>query len=66
MTLNRAKMINGVGRLINRKTKTGTKEYDRFFIYVPTDVAHDSMFPFKVRDKVKITIEKNKLIVENI
>ena len=59
-------MIEGEGRFINRPTKTGKKLYDKHFIYVPTELARDSSFPFKVRDNVKMRIDqKNKrLIIE--
>lgn len=57
------KMRKGIGRFINRRTKTGKKFYDRFFIYVPTEVARDGTFPFKEGDKVKIEIKGKTLIV---
>jgi hypothetical protein len=36
--------------------------------YVPTEVAKDSTFPFKVNDKVKVRIdlENKRLIIESI
>ena len=52
------------GRFINRKTPVKGKTYDRFFIYIPTELARDSAFPFKEGDKVKVRIEGNKLIIE--
>jgi hypothetical protein len=56
-------MIEGEGSFINRITKTGKKTYDRFFIYVPTELARDSNFPFQSGDGVKITIDaKNKCL----
>jgi hypothetical protein len=47
---------------------TGGKTYDKFFIYVPTEVARDRLFPFKTNEriKVKIDIETKKLIVEKV
>ena len=61
-------MIEGKGGFINRPTKTGGKLYDKFFIYIPTDVARDSSFPFKVKDEVKIRIDKenNRIIIDRI
>lgn len=50
-------MIEGEGSFINRVTKTGKKTYDRFFIYVPTEVARDSNFPFNAGDNVKINVD---------
>lgn len=60
------KMIEGQGKLINRRTKTAGKDYDRFFIYVPTELARDGLFPFKEGDKVNLKIDRDKkrLIIE--
>jgi hypothetical protein len=67
MSINKVtKMRKGIGKFINRRTKTGKKCYDRFFIYVPTEVGRDGTFPFKVGETVSITIENNKLIVEKM
>jgi len=57
-------MLEGKGRFINRPTKTGKKLYDKHFIYVPTEVARDSSFPFKTRETVKVSIDGDRLIVE--
>ncbi len=58
MNRNKAtKMKKGIGTFINRKTKTGKKTYDRFFFYIPTEVARDGTFPFTEKDKVKIEIK---------
>ncbi len=56
----------GFGRIINRISRAKGKEYDRFFLYLPVDLARDERFPFKEDEKVMIRIdEKNKrLIVE--
>ena len=51
------KMRKGTGTFINRKTKTGRKTYDRFFFYVPTEVARDTTFPFGEGDRVEIEIK---------
>jgi hypothetical protein len=67
MSINKVtKMRKGIGKFINRRTKTGKKNYDRFFIYIPTEVGRDGTFPFKVGETVSITIENNKLIVEKM
>ena len=58
------KMRKGRGSFINRRTKTGKKFYDRFFIYVPTEVARNGTFPFKEGDKVIIKVQGNKLVIE--
>ncbi len=57
-------VTEGQGRLINRKTKTANKDYDRFFIYVPTEVARDGLSPFKEGDKLTMKIDaKNKRLI---
>lgn len=60
------RMIEADGKLINRPTQTGGKTYDKFFIYVPIEVARDSAFPFKTNEriKVKIDITNKRLIIE--
>jgi len=57
-------MIEGHGRFTNRRTKTAGKDYDRFFIYVPTEVARDGTFPFKEGDLLIIKIESDKLVIK--
>ena len=36
----------------------------RIVIYIPADIHKDSQFPFEIGDKVDITIDKQRLIVE--
>ena len=48
------------GRFINRPTSTGGKKYDKFFIYVPTELAKDSQFPFRSGDRVEISVRPGK------
>ena len=59
-------MIEGIGKMINRPTQTGGKTYDKFFIYVPIEVARDTAFPFRVNEKlkIKIDIENKRLIID--
>lgn len=57
-------MREGRGRFINRPTRTGGKTYDKFFVYVPTEVARDGTFPFKAGDEVFVRIENGKLTIE--
>jgi hypothetical protein len=47
----------GRGKFINRPTKTGRRSYDKFFVYVPTEVARDSAFPFKDGEVVEVEID---------
>lgn len=60
------KVIEGKGRFINRPTKTGKGVYDKFFVYVPTEIARDGLFPFHEGDEVTIRIDskKKRLTVE--
>ncbi|MBA7502613.1 hypothetical protein ES706_01206 [subsurface metagenome] len=53
-------VLKGEGRLINRPTKTGKQVYDKFFIYVPTEVARDSAFPFKLGDLLRIEVDPKR------
>ena len=59
-------MLESEGKFINRPTQTGGKLYDKSFVYVPTDVAREGLFPFKTNDRVKIRIdsENHRLIIE--
>jgi positive regulator of sigma E activity len=64
MNTNKAtKMRKGTGTFINRRTKTGKKTYDRFFFYVPTEVARDGTFPFSEGDKVEIEIKEKSVVI---
>ncbi len=56
------------GRFINRPTKTGRGLYDKFFVYVPTELARDSSFPFKAGEEVDVWIdfEKGGLVVQPV
>jgi len=57
-------MLEAYGKLINRPTQTGGKMYDKFFIYVPIEVARDSAFPFKANEKIKVKIDiDNKQVI---
>lgn len=54
----------GLGRFVNRPTTTGGRKYDKFFVYVPTEVAKDSQFPFEAGNVVEVRIDaKRKRIV---
>jgi len=56
-------MRKGKGRFFNRPTVSKGKKYDKFFIYVPTEVARDTNFPLKDGDRVEVEIEGNVLII---
>jgi len=52
------------GRFINRPPKTGRGTYDKFFIYVPTELARDSNFPFRQGQEVEVRIDQeNRVLV---
>ena len=59
-------VLDGRGKFVNRRTKTANKDYDKFFIYIPVEVARDSTFPFKSDQFVRVKIDrrKNRLLVE--
>ena len=61
-------MLEGQGKLINRPTQTGGKLYDKFFVYIPTEVARDGTFPFKKNErlKVRIDVEQHRLVIEKL
>ena len=58
--------LKGKGRFINRPTTTGGKKYDKYFVYIPTELANDSQFPFKVGDTIRIAVnvKARKMILE--
>ena len=58
-------MLEGKGRFTNRPTETGGKLYDKFYIYVPTEVARDGLFPFIHGEEIVIRIdpENQSLII---
>ena len=60
------KMRKGIGKFVNHPTRTGRKLYDKFYIYIPTQVAKDGTFPFKVGDKVQVKIKGRALIIRKI
>ena len=53
----------GKGRFFNRPTMSKGKKYDKFFIYVPAEVARDTNFPFNDKDRVTVKIQGDALIV---
>lgn len=59
-------MREGKGKFVNHPTRTGKKLYDKFYIYVLTEVARDETFPLKIGDEVNIKIENSKLTVEKM
>ena len=57
------KMRKAKGRFFNRPSVSKGKTYDKFFIYVPIEVARDTAFPFRHGDRIEVEIRGNTLIV---
>lgn len=56
-------MRKGKGRFFNRPTISKGKKYDKFFIYIPTEVARDTNFPLNDGDRIEVEIKGNTLII---
>jgi hypothetical protein len=57
--------LEGEGKVIDKRPK-GSK-HAKIFVYISAPIYHDSTFPFKVGEKIKITIQKpDKLILERL
>ena len=59
-------MREGEGKFVNHPTRTGKKLYDKFYIYIPTQVAKNGTFPFKEGDKLHVKIKGRTLIIRKI
>jgi hypothetical protein len=57
------KMQKATGKFVNHPTKTGKQLYDKFYFYVPTQVAKDGTFPFKVDDRVEVEIKGKTVVI---
>ncbi|MCW4025404.1 MAG: hypothetical protein NWF01_10290 [Candidatus Bathyarchaeota archaeon] len=57
------KMQEGTGKFVNHPTQTGKKLYDKFYVYIPTQVAKDGTFPFKEGEKVKVEIKGKTVVI---
>lgn len=57
------KMRKDTGKFVNHPTRTGKRLYDKFYIYIPTQVAKDGTFPFKEGDKVEVEIKGKTVII---
>ena len=57
-------VLKSKGKFVNRPTQTGGKKYDKYFIYIPTELAKDSQFPFKAKDEVMIVVRPEKKRIE--
>jgi len=56
-------MRKAKGRFFNRPTISKGKKYDKFFVYVPTEVARDTMFPLKDGDRIEVEIKGNTVVL---
>ena len=56
-------MRKGKGRFFNRPTTSKGKKYDKFFMYIPTEVARDTNFPLKDGDRIEVEIKGKTLII---
>jgi len=61
-------MLEAESKLVNRPTITGRKTYPKYFIYIPSEIAKDSAFPFQADEKlkIKIDVENKRLIIEKL
>ena len=59
-------MKRGKGRFFNRLTVSKGKKYDKFFIYVPAEVAKDAEFPFSDGERVQVEIKEDALLVRKV
>jgi len=57
------KMRKGKGRFFNRPTSSKGKKYDKYFMYIPVEVARDTSFPLKDGDTIEIEIKGKVLII---
>jgi len=51
-------MLQGKGRFMNRPTRTGKRVYDKFFVYIPTEIARDGLFPFREGEEVLVKVDR--------
>jgi hypothetical protein len=57
-------MRKAIGRVVNRPTITGGKRYDKIFVYIPSQVANDTAFPFETGTKVEVEIKGKTLSIK--
>ena len=56
-------MRKGKGKFFNRSTVSKGKKYDKFFMYIPTEVARDTNFPLKNGDRIEVEIRGKTVII---
>jgi hypothetical protein len=47
----------GIGTVIGRTSKAGARKYEQLWIYIPRDMASDSMFKLKAGDPCQIELD---------
>jgi hypothetical protein len=54
--------------VIGRRSVSKGRQYQRFWIYIPTKVSEDSSFPLKVGDPclVQLDLERKQLLIKRI
>lgn len=57
-------MRKGKGRFFNRPTTSKGKKYDKFFMYIPTEVARDTNFPLNDGDRIEVEIKGKTLTIK--
>jgi len=56
-------MLEGKTRLLNTKTRSQGRVYDRFLLHIPSNIARDSQFPFEAGEALRIEVNsRSKLI----
>ena len=56
-------VLKGKGRFFNSPSTSKGKKYDKFFVYIPTELARDSNCPLKDGDRVIVEIKGKELII---
>ena len=56
-------MRKGKGKFFNRPTISKGKKYDKFFMYIPTEVARDTNLPLKDGDRIEVEIRDKTVII---
>ena len=56
-------MRKGKGKFFNRPTISKGKKYDKFFMYIPTEVARDTNFPLNDGDRIEVEIRDKTVII---
>ena len=50
---------SGKGKVVDRGHK-----YRKLFVYIPTDIANDTAFPFEVGEDVTVAIDNDRLLIQ--